>query len=156
MVNMEKKKINKLCCQDYEEYCEQVYGIGRNMINLIKEYGERLDDFLEKNINRQNSDSLNNSFSTSQEICRNRPETNHENIINELNKIQNQLDTATQEESVSSIQFLSKSLDIVIIDKRVPKVPDKAWNEYCNETWELGRLMIKIIKCYGDRLKKFI
>jgi len=35
------------------------------MIDLIKDYGKRLDDFLEKNTNKQNSDSSNSSFSTS-------------------------------------------------------------------------------------------
>lgn len=92
IVNMEKKKIDRLCCQDYEEYCEQVYEIGRNMIDLIKDYGKRLDDFLEKNTNKQNSDSSNSSFSTIS--CKNMPEINYENILNELNVIQNQLDTS--------------------------------------------------------------
>lgn len=70
--------------------------------------------------------------------------------------LDNILYKATQVSCVSSIQFLSKSLNIVILDKRVPEVSDKAWDDYCTKTNELGRLIIKIINSYGDRLKTFI
>jgi len=143
------------------------YELGRFIIKVLKCYGDSVNNYLEKDFNNRYSTSdisnhdggsKHNSSNSIEEVNNENEmyEIDHENILNELKTIQNQLDTVTitPEICIPMIKLLSKSLDMVNIERRVVTVTDEKWDVYCNKS--IGRTMVNLIKSYGDRLDDYL
>jgi len=76
---------------------------------------------------------------------------NEQGVLNDLKVIRNNLNSASLEDSVKTLQLLTKSMNF-LIERKSDTDSEKDWNDTSRLKYNLGRHFVDIIRQYNERV----